>query len=178
MQNWNWDVWKVYCWERGCGGVRWLRFFLRFSKVRWRLASTGCQDAVYFSIRNPYQRYASVAESLGGHIQTLRVFLRRLSLGRYFGIRWAFWGRAKGAPTVWRPLARPRGQTWIARWKISQKVIVKFSTSAFIVYRSPANSAKPCTEKIKDLNIWRKQKALDWQTWLMEVPCIGALDIS
>ena len=32
---------------------------------------------VYFSIRNAYQRYASVAGKFGGHIQTLRVFLRR-----------------------------------------------------------------------------------------------------
>jgi uncharacterized protein YbdZ (MbtH family) len=138
-----WDVWKVYCWELVCGGLRWLRLYLRFWEVRWRLRSRGFQDEVYFSIRNAYQRYASVAEKFGGHIQTLRVFLRRLSLGWYFGIRWAFWGRAKVVPTVWRPLDRARGQTWIARWKKSQKVIVKVSTSAFILYKSPANSAKP-----------------------------------
>ena len=136
-------MWKVYCWELVCGGLRWLRFFLRFSKVRWRLKSNGRGNPVYFSIRNPYQRYASVAEKFGGHIQTLRVFLRRLLLGWYFGIRWAFWGRAKVVPTVWRPLDRARGQTWIARWKKSQKVIVKVWTSAFILYKSPANSAKP-----------------------------------
>ena len=131
-----WDGWKVYCWELVWGGLRWLRLFLKLWKVRWRLKSKGQQAPVYFSIRKAYQRYASVAGKFGGHIQTLRVLLRRLSLAWNFGIFSAFGAALRSPRQFGCHLLEPevgrgeRGEKKVKKWMLRSECRLSYSIKA------------------------------------------------